>query len=155
MNNLGKASKNILMVGIPLVLVAAVVIALYNTNPTKYQSLLQGLTSRFPADAEVALYKTLSLRGGVNRTYNVASVQHATKPSNHWNPLVNKAVDMWCVVIDPASEIRVIDQGNRRLRSFLVYQTKPNGKWLVTDGIAVFHADREEFEDVGCTNYQN
>ena len=62
---------------------------------------------------------------------------------------------MWCVVIDPPSEIRVSDTvENRPLRSFIVYQTKQGGRWIVTDGIAVFQSDKKEFEEVGCTNYQ-
>lgn len=154
MGKIGKALRNVLIVGIPLVIVAAIVIAIYNSNLAKYGSIIQSTTGQLPSDAQTALLARLHLQGG-NKAYTLISIQHASNPANHWNPMVNTARDMWCVVVDPPSDIRVIDQGDRPLRSFLVYQTRSTGRWLVTDGIEVFQTDQKEFQQVGCTNYQH
>jgi hypothetical protein len=154
--NLGKAAKKIFIVAIPIVFIVGALMALYNTNPTGYLAIIQGLTGQFPISAEHDLYDRLhSVNGAKNLNYFVTSSHHASSPARHWNPLVNKAIDMWCVVVNPPSEIRVIDDGDRQLRSFLVYKTKQDGRWQVTDGIAVFQSTQEDFESVGCTNYQN
>jgi hypothetical protein len=156
MEKLGKAAKNIFIVGIPIVLIAGAIIALYNSNPAKYRSIIQELTGQFPVDAENVLIQQLqSYSGARNIHFVVTSAQHAPSPARHFNPLINKAVDMWCVVVAPPFEIHDIDTGrNLPLRNFLVYQTRPGGRWLVTDGVVSFEARQSDFQDVGCTNYQ-
>jgi hypothetical protein len=154
---LAKALKNFLFIAVPVVIIAGGLIYAFNTiGPDKFTVAIQQLTGQgIPPLAQSDLFDRLrQLAGNDQLYYTITSAQHASSPARHWNPLVNKALDMWCVVVNPPSEIRVIDDGNRQLRSFIVYQTRVGGRWHVTDGIAVFQSDQSEFESVGCTNYQ-
>lgn len=151
MEKLGKAAKNILIVGIPIALIAGAIIALYNSNPAKYQLMIQEMTGQFPVHAENDLVDWLrGINGARNISYVISSAQHATTPARHRNPFMSgRAIDMWCVVVDPPSEL--IGAGNRPLRSFLIYQTQSGGRWVVATSL---DSERADFEDVGCTNYQ-
>jgi len=149
--------KKFLFIAIPVVMLASVMIYAFDIiRSPQFTATIQQITGQgLPPLAQSDLIDRLrQLAGNDQLYYTITSAQHASNPARHWNPLVNKALDMWCVVVDPPSEIRVADDGNRPLRSFLVYQTQAGGRWQVTDGIAVFHSDRSEFESVGCTNYQ-
>ncbi|NOG49621.1 MAG: hypothetical protein HND48_09395 [Chloroflexi bacterium] len=145
MEKLGKAAKNILRVGIPIALIAGAIIALYNSNPAKYRSMIQSLTGQFPVDAENDLIHQLqqNYEGTRNINFFVTSAQHAPSPARL------NAVDMWCVVVSPPISKFDIFQGRYDISSFLVFQTRPGGRWFA------LHSERENFEDVGCTNYQD
>ncbi|HRF95292.1 MAG TPA: hypothetical protein PLZ51_08855 [Aggregatilineales bacterium] len=108
-------------------------------------------SSGVPEEAKQVVFRDLARYGGENIVYQIISEEKAPYPQNHWNPLINDALEMWCVVINPPSEIKIIDRNNYRLKSFLVYRT--NRGWFMTNGISIFHADEDEFVDVGCTNF--